>query len=413
MKKFVFIIAIVFTTAHSIDAQWISQTSNVTGKLSDVCFINENTGWICGDDCVLKTTNSGVNWQKINISGSNNSIQFINSETGYIAGNNGKLYKTINSGVNWELVNLGITTNLNQIRFFNSSFGIVVGNKAKAFKTTNGGLNWSNISISGDTLDILDLKILSENKIIFTGTESTVWTSINAGVTWSSIWFGMPNPLFAIDFINENTGMVSGCCGMLMRTTNSGINWTPEVYLTPGFTVHSLKYVTPNKVFIAAEAGYIFRTSNNGMNWDSLVVPNHNDIHGMHFVNENTGWLVGIWGTILKTTNGGGTGFPIGINQISSNIPEKFFLSQNYPNPFNPVTKIVFDIPSNVKSQMSNVKLYVYDINGKLVETLLNQNLSTGTYEITWDASNFPSGIYFYTLNSDMFSQTKKMILIK
>jgi hypothetical protein len=104
---------------------------------------------------------------------------------------------------------------------------------------------------------------------------------------------------------------------------------------------------------------------------------------------------------------------PIGIEPIAVEIPNKFFLSQNYPNPFNSVTKIKFDIPSNVKREMSNVRLIIYDILGREVSTLFNKELQPGTYEVTWDASSNPSGVYFYKLATQGYSETKKMVLIR
>jgi hypothetical protein len=104
----------------------------------------------------------------------------------------------------------------------------------------------------------------------------------------------------------------------------------------------------------------------------------------------------------------------IGLNQISSEIPLEFSLSQNYPNPFNPTTQIGFDIP-----KASFVNLVVYDGLGREIEKLVNQQLSPGSYKYEWDASSYPSGIYFYKLKagdpSTTFSliETKKMVLIK
>ena len=91
-------------------------------------------------------------------------------------------------------------------------------------------------------------------------------------------------------------------------------------------------------------------------------------------------------------------------------IPEKFSLEQNYPNPFNPNTKINFSLPSN-----SNVKLDIYNIEGKEVAELINDRRDAGSYEINFDAAKYglSSGMYFYTLTSDKFSETKKMILVK
>lgn len=98
----------------------------------------------------------------------------------------------------------------------------------------------------------------------------------------------------------------------------------------------------------------------------------------------------------------------VGISQISTEVPSGFSLSQNYPNPFNPTTNIKFTV-----NKAGFVNLKIYDLTGKEVSNLVNENLSVGTYSYTFDASKLSSGIYFYTLKTDNFSQTKKMMLIK
>ncbi|KXK54705.1 MAG: peptidase S8/S53 subtilisin kexin sedolisin, partial [Chlorobi bacterium OLB5] len=103
---------------------------------------------------------------------------------------------------------------------------------------------------------------------------------------------------------------------------------------------------------------------------------------------------------------------PIGINNIKNSIPKYFVLFQNYPNPFNPVTKIKFQIPS-VGTDLRAVSINVYDISGRLVKTILQQNIKPGSYEVSFDGSNLSSGIYIYQLNSGIFSDSKKMVLIK
>ncbi len=100
---------------------------------------------------------------------------------------------------------------------------------------------------------------------------------------------------------------------------------------------------------------------------------------------------------------------PVSVNNISSEIPEKFDLKQNFPNPFNPETKIRFDI-----TKTSNVSLKVYDSMGREIATLINnQTAPVGTNEVTFNASNLSSGVYFYTLSSGDFKMTKKMLLMK
>ena len=93
--------------------------------------------------------------------------------------------------------------------------------------------------------------------------------------------------------------------------------------------------------------------------------------------------------------------------------PDDFVLEQNYPNPFNPVTKIKFTIAQEVRGESQEVTLKVYNILGNQVATLVKTELSAGTYEVIWNADNFPSGIYFYKLTSGNLIETKKMLLLK
>jgi hypothetical protein len=132
----------------------------------------------------------------------------------------------------------------------------------------------------------------------------------------------------------------------------------------------------------------------------------------------NCNWGLGL----IRSDMGvyGGKDINIGINIINTNIPEKYVLYQNYPNPFNPTTKIKFNIPqktviarSGATWQSLMVTLKVFDITGREIATLVNEPLNPGTYEVTFDGSNLPSGIYFYQLKTDNFLEAKKVILLK
>jgi endo-1,3(4)-beta-glucanase len=99
---------------------------------------------------------------------------------------------------------------------------------------------------------------------------------------------------------------------------------------------------------------------------------------------------------------------PIGVSNISGEVPGMYSLGQNYPNPFNPVTSFRFDIPAG-----GNVRLAVYDALGREVQVLVNSELKAGTYKAEWNASGFASGVYFYRLTSGGYSKTMKMVLVK
>jgi hypothetical protein len=163
---------------------------------------------------------------------------------------------------------------------------------------------------------------------------------------------------YSISFINDYTGFASGLGG-IKKSTNSGENWVSE-YASSGKTFYSL--------FI---------------------------------VNENNIWCAGSGGVIVAKR------LPTGISGTFTEINE-YKLYENYPNPFNPTTKIKFDV---VKS--GTVRIMVYDITGREIQTLVNERLQPGTYETTFDGSQLTSGVYFYRMVTDGYSETKRMILVK
>lgn len=157
--------------------------------------------------------------------------------------------------------------------------------------------------------------------------------------------------------------------------------------------------------------------SNAAINWAAtgyaICTIGNDQVNPMIVSNGNLGAIV-VWQDYRSGNNFdvyevgfNTTGF-IAIENIGTIIPDEFTLSQNYPNPFNPTTKIRFALPKS-----SFAKLVVYDILGREAAIIVSEQLNAGTYEADWNASNFPSGVYYYKLISDDYSETKKMILIK
>jgi hypothetical protein len=132
------------------------------------------------------------------------------------------------------------------------------------------------------------------------------------------------------------------------------------------------------------------------------------------FTNEKNGWLLanlpgtGHWSRIFRTTNGGYGGIVSVESENSEVVPKKFSLEQNFPNPFNPTTNISYSV-----SEFGLVNIKVYDILGKEVATLVNEEKPAGRYVIEFDASDLSSGMYIYTLRANGYSNSKKMLLMK
>jgi len=149
------------------------------------------------------------------------------------------------------------------------------------------------------------------------------------------------------------------------------------------------------------------RTLSSGINFPSY--------HRFQPAKNGDGAVV-VWET-FNSIGGNGSGIfgasinvngTLNIEQVSTEIPSGFSLMQNYPNPFNPNTVIGFRIRSS-----SFTSLKIFDITGKEVSALVNENLQPGSYEVDFNGSNIAGGVYFYILITEDFSETKKMILIK
>jgi len=132
--------------------------------------------------------------------------------------------------------------------------------------------------------------------------------------------------------------------------------------------------------------------------------------HGMGIFNRSTGALV--YPNLMKAIIDGVnlTVYPVGITEEGQPVDcAKFALNTNYPNPFNPRTKISYELP-----QTGRVTVRIFDINGQVVATLVRDTLQkAGRYTIVFDAENLPSGVYFYQLTANNFTQTRKMLLLK
>jgi hypothetical protein len=148
-------------------------------------------------------------------------------------------------------------------------------------------------------------------------------------------------------------------------------------------------------------SGTVYDPETDGIPLQSLGVHEHwnNPTNKQYSRNLGTGMGIELIQVINST--------PTGVEQRSSDIPGAFALFANYPNPFNPSTKIRYAIPHN-----STVTLKVFDLHGREIATLVDERKASGNYEVTFDAGNLSSGIYFYQLKTERYVQTRKMTLL-
>lgn len=338
-------------------------------------------------------------------------------------------------------------------------------------KSTNGGVNWLTpvpVSSSGS---VQGSNICTDRQ----GRVHVVWLgyganasvryngSTNGGTSFGSEMTiasgtppsGLPNGVGTFPFIavDNGTGSRSGwlytvfadnrngdCDIFLTKSTNNGTNWSspirvnndglangkiqywPVIAVNESGTIAIMFMDTRNTANNQTIEAWLARSVDGGVTFTNELIssePSPTNIPGSNvrfgdyididYVGQN---IVPVW----TDERLGGNNMEIFSAEISellgiasnNNSPDKFHLGQNYPNPFNPSTVISFSVP-----KQSYVTLKIYDQLGREIKTLIDDELGAGNFSATFSADNYSSGVYFYTLASDDFRETKKMLLIK
>jgi len=416
-KTLTFLLVAIFIFVSIVKSQpvWYPLNTGISVHLADIYFINDNTGFVTSVDTVIKTTNAGVNWTKHYIGTSNKQlycVRFINSDTGYVTGELGIVMKTTNGGINWFDHSNGFSGHGFELFIMNTNVFFISSDAGKIFKTTNGGDLWFATNTPSSSAHLTSIDFTNNNigyAVGWTGTQGVYLRTANAGISWTSHNLGTTGWGWNdIRFANSNVGYIIGgnwpqpYTYKILKTTNAGNNWN-VVQSGTGWRYGWMYLMNADTVITVGSGGNIYRTMNGGVNWVYIYPGTTNDFYGVFFTSANTGYASGRPGMLLKTTNG-----LTFVNQINSTTPKNFHLLQNYPNPFNPFTDIKFDI-----QKTSLTKLIIYDVLGREVEIVVNKVLNAGSYQVNWNASGYPSGVYFYRLQTGDFIETKKMLLLK
>ncbi len=281
----------------------------------------------------------------------------------------------------------------------------------------------------------------------------TILRTTDGGTNWTTQTSGVPNWMLAVSFVNENVGTIAVANGIILRTDDGGQNWVIQNSITSNM-LYGISCPDVNTATIVGDGGTIIRTTDAGLpveltsftasvnvnkvilNWNTATETNNSgfDVERSQRSEvgnqswQKIGFVAGngtttqpeIYSFIDKDVSNGS--YVYRLKQIdfdgsykyskevevSVNVPSQFSLSQNYPNPFNPTTTIDYSIPKD-----GNVSLTVYNILGQQVVSLVNGNMKSGQHQVTFDASRFASGVYYYRLESNNHVMVKKMMLMK
>lgn len=428
--KHIFILTILLTLfcCNLYSDTWVELTSGVSVSLNSVSAIDDNNVWVCGNNgAVLRSTNGGTNWTNVTGAPIPGTLALTNifgmdANTALVTGSTATatfVYRTSNAGTNWVQVFTQANGFIDAILMGNAVAGFMVGDPVPAtggrwslWGTVNGGLTWDSTAFN---LPQNGTEAGYNNCFYFDPVSQAVWFGTSNTRIYKStnliLWFSQPTTgqinSYALWFNSSTNGMMGGT-GM-MFSSNAGTTWTATTSALPGTANVSGVTGSGTNWWVVRQASTVYFTANDGGGWSTAYTAPAGNY--LHIVKSRSGAM-----TLYGVRNNGGiskgTNLLVGLVPVVSEVPKYFNLKQNYPNPFNPATKILFGIPAG-SSNTQSVQLKVYDELGREVAILVNENLTPGTYEVNFDASNLSSGVYYYRLTAGSYSESKKMSILK
>ena len=285
-----------------------------------VDMLNNTHGLIAGSDgVILRTTNGGATWEERE-SGTTLDIiavDYVDVNTAVVVGRDGFIARTEDAGATWVHQSQSTSLNFTGVHFLDALTGFVVGDGGITVRTTDGGATWTSSNVIGPSLPTFtlhDVVVLNDRLVVAVGDAGHIATSLDFGSSWLSttvslsLLCGTSNPsLVAVAFADESEGWAVGNCGAVVRTTSGGVTWkaVPTIAAQLAVELRGVSSPGPGRVFVVGDDAFVMAQAATGEPWQLQTVRNFNDIYDVSFPSENTGTLIGAFGTIMRTVTGG------------------------------------------------------------------------------------------------------------
>ncbi len=430
---------ILILTAGTAISQtvWTPVSGGTANELNHVRFFNETEGWIGGDgETILMSADSGNSWNSIagGFPGQLWLIRFVSRATGYCSTtfeSENLFCATHDSCRTWACTPVDLI--VGQYHYLGSSWffldaqygwmidyssgfisGVIV-TRDSAETWEHFSLNYSTSSGTVDGSSVKDILFIDPEHGWACGNlkktlgghtpwyDGALWRTTDGGETWEfhEKLDVDPYRLTAVD--SMHAWVLVGTFAdpldyAIMKTTDGGVTWE-ELTGTP--TLNSFWFADPDSGRGVSDHN-IYKTLDGGATWETTYTDESAQFLDIDFMGE-TGCIVGADGLILKYLSPNLTS----VREEKAG-PSTFSLRQNYPNPFNAETVIEFELGSSAETQIS-----IYDVNGRLMESIKSGRLEAGTHRITWNADGHPSGIYLIMVKAGELQKSMKCLLLK
>ncbi|HLP16487.1 MAG TPA: T9SS type A sorting domain-containing protein [Bacteroidota bacterium] len=406
-NQLVFILFSILIGFNPVFAQWVLTDSLNTHQILSLAVSSDQTKLIAGTNGngVLYSANNGGTWTSANRNLNGGHVRALAvSGSKIFAGTDSGLYlaesTTLENGTwaGWSQINSGLSTkNVLSLAVSSDGARIFAATSNGIFTSSNNGGVWTPASNGLSRMYVTALAV-SGSKLFAATIGGGVYESASNGSSWTQVNSGLTNTnVYTITA--SGTNIFIGTDDGVFLSTGNGIQWHA---VNAGLTNIDVNCLVANGqyIYVGTFSGGVFYSTNNGTLWSSF----------------NSGMTDNIINALIvggKDLFAGSTG--VWKRSISGNIGDgsnisliQFSLGQNYPNPFNPSTNFSFSIPSP-----SFVSLRIFDVVGREICVVLNEEMKAGSYTRQWSPKGLPSGVYFYRLQAGAYTETKRLLLLK
>lgn len=433
---------------------WTHASSGTAEHLVGIDFGDPLNGTAVGySGTIVRTTDGGATWtpQSSGTGGALWGVSFVDPLTGVVVGSGGLVLRTTDGGDTWTPQSSGTTTSLFGVDFTDALNGTAVGNGGRVLRTADGGTNWTS-QTSGTVVQLKHVSFSDELSGTIVGEDGTILHSDDGGTNW------VPQPSVArswlggVSFADATSGLAVGDDGVILRTDDGGTSWHCE----SGGVQSDINAVTfiDGETAIAVGDGGIILSWEDGPATPVLIsairarpvadgielrwkLQTDEDINAIRVYRSTTTDgseilltpralpgterryidMTAAWGIRYRyaiTVTGRNSGEIRSATVEAERAPLVAYLFQNRPNPFNPSTVIRYIVPARA----DRVTLRIYDVEGRVVRTLVDGPQVYGENRVTWNGRDdtgrrVASGVYFYRIMFSGFEMTKKMVLLR